>query len=738
MKYGVSRDLIYHLPVTGLRRRNGGGRGAALAAGVLLAAVAGAGLPAGAAATAPCPPAAMARPAIQQFRAHQAGAAAALAALATRYPHCWLPAFYRGRLAARRQRPVQAALLLTRAARLAPRQPQPRAALAVLAGEQGFWEDAAAEWQRYLQLAPGDGVAWRELAMAAQMSQQTRLALRAMRHYLAARPGDARGQYLYALMLHSAGELPQAREAIGRAVTLGPRLATAWTTQALWQLQANDLAAARQSLRAALAAAPNQPRALAELAQWERRTGHAELALPLLLRAQSLAPEDAMIAYELAQTDLALHNTQEARAARREFQRLRAAQRQPVGDVRAPTLLGWARQEAGRTPAERQADYLALLRQLNRRDPGQPRVLCRLGHAEWAAGERARARQHLAQALAAGPSYADAVRTAAWLAQSGESQRARRFYQEALRQPEAASLATAAVGLARLDLDAGQYAAALAVATAVPAAAEPRGAAAEVAALAYAALGQPTAAQAAFRLALTLRPKRVEWYREDAIFLGGVGKWTAALQVLQVGSRQCGPSLRLELTRAILLQLSGRRSEAQAQLQRVIAAAGKPGQQQTRRQAQLLLAISYMTTSQGELAAPILRAVNRQSPEMAEAWYYRARLERQNGQTTVALRHARRAARLRPDYAPAWLLAGRLEEARGGSGVAAAAADYRRAAQAEPDWTAPHQALRNLYLREGQTAAARAEQKTVAALQSKAPAAAARQMQSALLGLAAQ
>ena len=695
------------------------------------------GLQAPGAGGAGAPRAADARQAARLFAAQRPGAAAAFEALRRRYPHWWLPEYYLGRLAARRQQPVQAALRLMTAARLAPRQPQPRAALAVLAGQQGFWADAARQWRRYLRLAPRDVSAWRELAIAAQMAHQERRALAAMRRYLAAQPNDAVGQYLYALMLQGNGDLAGARAALARSLRLAPRFGAAWTMRAKWELQSAHWAAARASLRSALAANPNDPKALAELAEWERRRGHAELALPLLLRAQTLAPRSASVAYQLAQTQLRLHDTAAARAAERRFRRLRAARRTaPQRDAHAPTLLAWARAEVGRTPAQRRRDYLALLRRLNRRDPGDPRVLCRLARAEWAARPRAQARRDLQQALAAGPSYADALRTAAWLAQAGEPPLARRFYRAAMRRPEAAGSAAAAVGLARLELQAHHYHAALRIADAVPVAAQPQGAAEETAALAHAALGQAAAAQAAFRVALAMQPKAVEWYREDAVFLGGLGQWQDALKVLAVGRQQCGPLARLALTRAILLQLSGRRAEAQAQLRRVIAHPGTPG---LRRQAQLLLAISYMTTDQGRLAAPLLVALTRQgtgapAAMRAEAWYYRARLEEQEGRAALALRHARRAAALAPEYAPAWMLAGRLAEARGQT--AAGEQDYQRAARAEPDWTAPHQALSRIYLRQGRIAAARRQQKIVAALNQTAPGQQSRELQSALLGLA--
>lgn len=681
--------------------------------------------------------AADARQAVGLFTAQRPGAAAAFQALRRHYPHWWLPAYYLGRIAARRQQPVEAALRLMTAARLAPRQPQPRAALAVLAGQQGFWADATRQWRRYLRLAPQDTSAWRELAIAAQMSHQERRALAAMRRYLAAKPNDAVGQYLYALMLQGNGDLAGARAALARSLRLAPRFGAAWTMRAKWELQAAHWAAARASLRSALAANPNDPRALAELAEWERQRGHAELALPLLLRAQTLAPRSASVAYQLAQTQLRLHDTAAARAAERRFRQLRSArQTAPQRDAGAPTLLAWARAEVGRTPVQRRQDYLALLRRLNRRDPGDPRVLCRLAHAEWAVRQRAQARRDLRQALAGGPGYADALRTAAWLAQVGEPQWARRFYRAAMRRPEAAGQAAAAVRLARLELQRHHYRAALKVADAVPVAAQPQGAAEETAALAHAALGQPAAAQAAFRMALAMQPKAVEWYREDAVFLGGLGQWQDALKVLAVGRQQCGPSPRLALTRVILLQLSGRRKEAQTQLRRVIA---QPGTAALRRQAQLLLAISYLTTHQDQRAAPLLDALTRSptgsAPRLqAEAWYYRARLEDQEGHAALALRHARRAARLAPDYAPAWMLAGRLAEARGQS--AASERDYRRAARAEPDWTAPHQALSRIYLRQGRTAAARREQKIVAALNQTAPGQQGRELQSALLGLA--
>ncbi len=670
-------------------------------------------------------------------------AAAEFQALHRQHPRAWRPEYWLGRVALQAGDPIQAASRLLRAEAAAPQQPLPYAALASVLSRQGFWYDAYHQWRQYLRLVPNDVPAWLALAIVGQMADQRRPALAAMHHYLTARPRDVRAWYLLSLMQQGQGDLPAAAAALRQTLALDPRYAPAWDTRAKLALAANHLRRARRDLAQALAARPNYAPALGRLGEWEMRRGRPELALPLLQRATRLAPRRVAAWYQLAQCYLRLHDRAHAQAAQRRFQALRQAQ--PASGANGG-LIAWLRADLRLSPAQRRRHYRAFLRQVVQAMPGNRRARCQLGLAYLQAHQTSRALPLLRAALAPASPPAgaaagrlprlDAQAAANALAQAGHWTLAAAYQQAALAPPARAAAApldvAPALEWARLALRAGRLQPALSVLSAIPAAASPRGAAADLAALAYARQGHNNRAWAAFRVALRLNPRNPDFYRDAAVFLGSRGQWQPALQLIALGRRQCPAAIALPLQQAVLLQLSGRRAEAQRELQAIAAAPAAAAR--ARREASTLLAISYYTTDQKPRARRLFARLTRADPANASAWYYRALLASEAGHARPALRRVRRALALQPHDAAALYLAGKLLLDAGQ--LPRAQSELRAAAAARPAWPDPHFLLSRLYYRRGQAAAARLELQRFQQLNRLAPAWKARELQTYLNAVA--
>ena len=639
-------------------------------------------------------------------------AAVRLAALHRQRPAWWRVDYWLGRTLMRLGHRLQASRWLLRAEALAPRQPLPYAALASVLTVEHFWPDAVRQWRHHLRLAPNDILAWRALAIDLQMAGQGRSARAAMRHYLHVRPNDARAWYLMALMDQGQGALAASRAALRRCLQLDPAYAPAWTREAKLHLNSNHLRRARYDLARALNARPDYAPALARLGEWENRRGDPELALPLLLRAAHLAPRRLATWYQLSQCYLRLHNAPRARWAEARFQRLR--RRAPATYTgTTPEILDWLRADLRLAPSQRQQRDRAFLRQVVAAMPGNLRARCRLGLADLAAHRSAQALPLLRSALSPHLPRQDDQAAADALAAAGHWRLAAAYAGAALARPSAQSSAVPTLNWAEKALAAGHGKTALGVLTRVPASAAPAGAAADLAALIYARQRRNNHAWAAFRLALRLNPRQPAYYRDAAVFLASRHDWPPALALLTLGLRQCPGSPALGLERAVLLQISGRRTAAQKQL-RVLAA--NPA---LHRQAETLLAISYYTTDHQARAHALFSRLARGDPGNAAAWYYLALLRFHSGHRAAALRAIRHALRLRPRAAGALFLAGKLLLA--GHHRAAAVRDFQAAAAARPDWPDPHYQLIRLYIQQGRLRAARQQQRRFQQLNRAAP-----------------
>ncbi len=627
--------------------------------------------------------------------------------LAKMRPGAWQPYYYLGREAATAKQYLQASRWLVKAEKLAPEEPRIAAALASTASAQGFWLDAADEWQRYLRLKPDDPRAYRELAIAATMGKQRDLGLESMQRYLAAFPNDAEARYMLALMEQDAGRQEDARQAMQKSLELKPDNAPAWTSLGRLAMSENHLDDAQKDFQRALELAPRDVATLVALAELYARQGRPELAQPLLEQAITLDPKNIAAHYQLVQVYRRTgHKTRAAEEAKT-FERLRALGTSTTG---GRGLLSYLRADVGLPPAAQRQHYREFLENALVSHPDDPRVLVRLGIAELQAGQTTEAVTRFQQALAQ-PSlaYTDALSAAQVLEAAGKPAVALQFYGRALAAPEATTDARAALGRARLLAREGKTPEALQVVYAVPVEAEPKGEAAALAAEIYARQNDDVRALAAYQVALGLAPDNETIVRNAALFLASREHWQEALRVLDEATARVPASTSLKIYKAVLLQLSGHQAEAQTVLASLAFHGDDPALTPDERLAGLLLAISYYTSDQKEPAARLLEELTQADPGLALAWYYRALIASEGGQPARALEWASRAVALDASYTPALYLRGKLLMESGR--LTDAARDLQAAARADPAWSPPHYLLARLYRRRGDGARADQEQK---------------------------
>ena len=629
-------------------------------------------------------------------------------------PGWWQPYYYLGLAAARNKQYLQAGSLLVKAQKLAPSQAPVAAALANVAAAQGFWFDAADEWQRYLRLKPDDLRAYRELAIVAGVAHRQELAVRSMQRYLKAYPRDAEAFYMLALMEQDSGHGQEAIQALETCVKLKPDYAPGWATLAKDQLNYGQIESAKESIRRALEANPRYAPAHVTLAEIQSREGHPDLALPLLKQAVKEDPRDAAAYFQLALAERRTGNHQAAEKAAATFERLH---KQMTLNPSGRGLLAYLQKDVSLSPAGQQKHYLEFLKNAEKMRPDSPRILCRLGVAEIAEGQTQEGLALVKRALQPSLPYDDALATARAMHAHGQDQLALRFYQLASSQPEAKADARAALGEARMWLLLGHPHKALETLDSVPAAAHPAGEAADLAGLIYARLGMNRTAFASFSVAIRLDPKQESFYRDAAIFLGSHGQWDAALKVLDDAKQQSGNSTSLLLDEAVLLQLSGHRDQAQALLEKLAIHADDPTLNSQQRLAALLLAISYYTTNRKPEAARIFQQLTRADPKLALAWYYRALMASESGNTSQALQWLARCLAIEPKYARALYLHGKLLASEGK--LVDARNNLEAAAAADPDWSAPHYQLVQVFRRMKKPDLAASEAKTVKQLDAK-------------------
>lgn len=630
-------------------------------------------------------------------------------------PGWWQPYYYLGLIAARGKHFMEAGASLVKAQQLAPSEPLVAAALANVAAAQGFWFDAAEEWQRYIRLKPGDLRAYRELAIVAGVAHQQELAVRSMQRYLEAYPGDAEAYYMLALMEQDSGHNQEAIRALETCVRLKPDYAPGWTALARDEMNLGKLDLARQNLDRALRNDPHSAPAHVALAEIENREGHPELALPLLQQAVKEDPNNVAAYYQLALAERRAGHSQAAEKGANAFERLRSLNRRnPSGRG----LLAYLAKDVQLTPAQQQQHYLEFLKAGLKQQRDDPRLLCRLGIAEIADGQTGHGLTLVRRALRPSLPYDDALATGKALIANRQEELALSFYHLASTLPAAQSDARAALGEAHTFLAMGRPRKALDALNTVPAQAQPKGEAADLAGLIYARLGMSRQSFAAFHVAMELDPQDQRFYRDAAIFLGSLGQWDEALEVLDLAQKQCGASSSIRLEKAVILQLSGRRDQAQTLLKSLAFHADDPTLTSQQRLAALLLGISYYTTGRRADATRIFQQLARSDPRLAPAWYYRALMASEAGKSSQALEWVSRSLAIEPKYPQALYLRGKLLAEAGK--LSEAQAELTAAAEHDQTWSAPHYQLSRLYRRMGKKDLAAGEAKIVGQLDSRA------------------
>ncbi len=641
--------------------------------------------------------------ALAHFQLGDAQAEKEFQELHRRHPNDWQPVWYLAQLDMRTGNWSGAAALLVAAQQQHADQPTVAAALAELAARQQFWLDAVDEWQIYRRLRPDDTGALEQLAIAAQMGHEAKLALQTMRTYLAARPDDPRGHYLIALMEKDQGDLAAARRELNTVLRLNPREDRAWTTLGQMELSTGHVAAADANFRKALQIAPANADALTGEAQCQSRQGHSDAALQLLRQAVQHQPQEVAAWYQLSLLARRAGQPSLAQHAASEFRRQQAAR--PVAGGRG--LLAYLKADVRLSPAQQRAHYIAFLQQALATRPDDPRIVSRLGIAWLQSGDAARALPMLQRIAGQPMPTGDAQRTGEALLTAHQPQLALRFLQAAAASTGTSAEVRLAVDEARAWLQQNQPNRALQALAQVPATAQPTGVAADLAALIYAAAGDDAHAIAAFRVALETGAGQPAITRDAATFLGSRGRWAEALDVVREARRQVPDSPELALDEAIFLQLAGHHAEAQQQLRALAFDPADPALSPAQRRAAVLLGISYYTSDDRPQAEALFRQLTEAAPKLPQPWYYRALLASEGNHAGDALAWVRRSLQLDPDSAEAWYLEGKLLATD--QQLSAAHSAFEKAIQCDPVWSAPHFALARVLRDQGDATAAAAQ-----------------------------
>ena len=165
-----------------------------------------------------------------------------------------------------KERPVEAAALLSRAQKAAPGRPDILLLLAQVSAQLEFYEDSAATYTRYLKLRPDDDAARRERGFDLACANQAKSALRDLDWYVHRHPRDAVGFYELAVA-QVFDDRAKALASLDHALSLDPALFRARYTRALLNIEEEKPGPAIEDLRLFLENEPANYRALAHLGQ---------------------------------------------------------------------------------------------------------------------------------------------------------------------------------------------------------------------------------------------------------------------------------------------------------------------------------------------------------------------------------------------------------------------------------------------------------------------------------------
>jgi tetratricopeptide (TPR) repeat protein len=458
------------------------------------------------------------------------------------------------------QRPVDAAALVAKAQKVAPQRADVILLLAQVTARLEFFKDAAAKYDEYLRLRPGDDTARRERGFALACANEVSAALPDLEWYARKHPRDALGLY----ELGVAKALTDRRGAVqdlDRALTLGPGLVQVRYARALLNIKEEKPAAAVEDLRLFLQREPTDARALAYLGQAYLALDRVSEAADVLKRAADLAPNSRLVLLYYHKALMKLGNAEQARTV---LSRLKESGPADEG-YRAQTGLI---EYLSLAPADRRARYLANLRTKVATNPGDVNWKIALGRELLAEGNIPEGLSVFRELKAA--SFDPAV-----LANCGRILLGFEQYDVALELLKPAVTADPALSAARLDLAIALFhlqtrQAALSELDQTPAA-DRKGDYYLLRAQILDSLGNTQEAVDALNQGIRAAPTRPDLYLQAAGFLLKHKLLHEALDLLRQASRIVPDDRELLLAQAVTLELLQQSVDAQKLLTRIQA-----------------------------------------------------------------------------------------------------------------------------------------------------------------------
>jgi len=339
-----------------------------------------------------------------------------------------------GRVSAARQDYVRSVFYLAQAREKAPEAAEIILLLARAAEDAGYYEDAAAAYDDYLRLRPGDEAARRDRARACGNTDSRREeARREIAWYLARHPDDPLGHYAFAQIFWN--EEPEAALAhLTEAVRLEPdsvayRYSRAWMLQRLGQAAESlpDLEAARRL-------APDSAPVLDLLGMAYLSLDRPEEAERAFRRALEHSPDEPEVVLHLGRALMALGREQEAHEWLDRYRRIRP----PTSVVRRKRL-GMIH-FAALPPAQQRELAIARLQKEARARPDHPEFQFHLAGLLLADGRTEEALREFRQLLELEANSQIWDEAGAVLLGAGQFELARRFLERAAAERPAARL----------------------------------------------------------------------------------------------------------------------------------------------------------------------------------------------------------------------------------------------------------------------------------------------------------
>ncbi len=191
-----------------------------------------------------------------------------------------------------RGNPERAAAVAERAAKEQPERPEAYGAWGFALASDGKLAEAAAKYERALELGSQDRQVYLELSSVYDVAQQYERAVKVYEAWLHGHPDDGEMWQELGLTQLLRDELAPARAALSRAVELRPDDVQARIDLGHVSLRSHDPAAAVRQLEVALQREPGHPDAMRLMAQAQAALGHADQARKVLDQLLAAHPDD--------------------------------------------------------------------------------------------------------------------------------------------------------------------------------------------------------------------------------------------------------------------------------------------------------------------------------------------------------------------------------------------------------------------------------------------------------------